>query len=175
MAEFGFFVGRMNPIHIGHEAVINRMIEMCGIEHSVIVIGSCNAPASIRHFFSYNERRNFIRQLYPTVRIVGLPDYLTDEEWLRALYDLMEAITGTSKPGQIKFFGGAEDEVQWYIDAGHQVEVLNRFDGTTPIVSATEVRDHLIQAKSLEGLINPELIDPIQELFKQRWDAFKQL
>lgn len=175
MNELGLFVGRMNPIHLGHEAVINHMIERYGSEHSVIVIGSSNAPTSLRHFFSYTERRDFIRQLYPDITIIGLPDYPTDDEWLRALYDIAEAVTRSDQKSKITFFGGAEDEVKWYKEAGHTVEILDRFNGTTPIVSATQVRDHLIHGQSLEGLVNHKLIVPIEQLFATRWEAFKKL
>lgn len=175
MASYGFFIGRMNPLHLGHEAVINHMIATCGAERSVILIGSANAPTSLRHFFSYSERREFIRTLYPTIHLAGLPDYPTDEEWLRALYDIIEAIAGTNQTGNITFFGGANDDLTWYKQAGHTVTVLDRFNGTTPVVSATEVRDQLIHGGSLEGKLNPQLIQPVQQLFQKRWQAFRQL
>lgn len=96
----GFFVGRLNPIHVGHEQVINYMIEACGPDNSTIVIGSSNTPTSMRHFFSYSERRNFIKSLYPDIRIIGIPDFNSDEEWLVALDDLIDSLGRT---GDVKF------------------------------------------------------------------------
>ena len=174
MSTHGFFIGRMNPIHLGHEAVINHMIETCGAKKSTIIIGSSNASTSLRHFFSYSERRQLIKQLYPDLTIVGLPDYPTDDEWLMALYDLVYAIAGTNQPGRVMFFGGTQEDLQWYADSEHTIEMMDRFSGVTPIVSATQVRDNLIQQQSLDGLLNPTIIAPVQDLFKQRWDIFKK-
>lgn len=170
----GFFIGRMNPIHLGHEAVINHMVKTCGAKNSTAIIGSSNASTSLRHFFSYSERRQLIKQLYPQLNVVGLPDYPTDDEWLLALNDLMHAIAGTSKPGEVIFFGGTHEDVRWFLDAKHTVKIIDRFSGATPVVSATQVRDHLIQGQSLDGLLDPQIITPVQDLFKQRWDIFKQ-
>lgn len=174
MATHGFFIGRMNPIHLGHEAVINQMIATCGVKNSTLIIGSSNAPTSMRHFFSYSERRQFIKLLYPNLTVIGLPDYPTDDEWLVALYDLMSTITGTSKTDCPLFFGGTQDDVQWYVKDGHSVEIIDRFSGKTPVISATQVRDHLLHHQPLDKLLNPRIITPVQDLFEKRWDVFKQ-
>lgn len=174
MSMHGFFIGRMNPIHLGHEAVINHMIETCGVKNSTLIIGSSNASTSMRHFFSYSERRQLIRQLYPHLTVVGLPDYPTDDEWLLALYDLVHAIAGTNQPGHVTFFGGTQEDLRWYADTKHTIKMMDRFSGVTPIVSATQVRDNLIQQQSLDGLLNPKIITHVQDLFQQRWDIFKK-
>lgn len=175
MTKHGFFVGRLNPIHLGHEQIIDHMIKTCGIDNCTIIIGSSNAQTTLRHFFSYSERRDFIRKLYPDMQLLGLPDYPSDEEWLVALYDIIDSISGTSEPGAIQFFGGADDDVQFFTDAGHDVSILNRFDGTTPVISATQVRDNLVTDASLNGLLNPKISGSVQKLFKTRWEEFKKV
>jgi len=52
---------------------------------------------------------------------------------------------------------------------------LNRFDGTTPKVSATEVRDALIKGRPLEGLIEPALISDLENRFIEKWEQFKKI
>jgi nicotinamide mononucleotide adenylyltransferase len=177
MAKHGFFMGRMNPIHLGHEAVIDHMIKTCGEANCTLILGSANAPTSMRQFFSYTERRGLIRKLYPTLRLVGMPDYPTNDEWLVALHDTIESIAGTSKPREIMFFTGDDDYyvTKLWRNAGYQVTVLNRFDGTTPVVSATEVRDCLLHDKPLDGLLNPKVIPDVERLFRQRWEEFKKV
>ena len=61
------YVGRFNPIHAGHIKVIDNMLEQFGQDHSMIIVGSSNAPQSLRHFFSYDERTQFIKKLYPQI------------------------------------------------------------------------------------------------------------
>lgn len=167
-------MGRMNPIHVGHEQVINRMIKECGKNHSLIIIGSSNAQTSMRHFFSYAQRRSFVRKLYPTMRIVPAADFPgNDTEWAAALGDLLESVFGRNTLDAVTFYGGADEDVQYYKDAGYATKVVNRFDGTTTVISATEIRDHLVHARSLEGLLNPKLHSDVLALFHERWELFK--
>ncbi len=170
--KYAVYVGRFNPIHAGHTAVADEMFRLHGFDGSLIVIGSSNAQSSLRHFFSYEERKNFLKKIFPEARIVGLPDYGNDQEWLSALDDILSA-TGM-KPEEVTFFGGCEEDLRFFGDTGRPCHILNRFDGTTAKISATEIRDALILGRSLEGMIHPAIADDLQTLFKDKWEKFKR-
>lgn len=174
MTKYGVFMGRMNPIHLGHEHVIDQMVKECGEANTVIIIGSSNAQTSMRHFFSYKQRRDFVRALYPTLRILPAGDFPNNDiEWAAALNDILESAFGQNTKADVRFYGGADEDVSYYKTAGYKTKVINRFDGTTPVISATEVRDHLVHDRTLEGLLNPKLHTDILDLFQERWEAFK--
>lgn len=166
-------MGRLCPIHLGHERIINKMIADCGEENCLVVVGSSNTPMSLRHFFSYEERRDFIRKVFPKIKIVGLPDYRSDSEWLKALDDIL-ALAGLD-PGEIKFFGGCEEDVRFFMETNRSVTVLNRFDGSGPITSATEIRDCLIERRPINQLVNPILVEDLQTAFRKKWELFKKM
>ena len=170
--QFGVFVGRFNPLHLGHEWVIRHMLEECGPTRCMVIMGSSNAPTSIRHFFSYSQRRHFLKEVFPNLKIVGIPDYGKDEDWLLALDDLI-SLNGL-KPESACFFSGSPEDVDFFVKDNRQVKLLDRFDGTTPTISATEVRDHLIHHKSLDGLVNPLIIPEIEAQFQRQWEDFKR-
>lgn len=170
----GVFLGRLSPIHLGHEQVIDHMMETCGPENSTIIIGSSNTPTSMRHFFSYGERRTMIRSLYPDARVLPLADFPDDAEWMQALDDLLDGVNGEEHREAVRFFGGSDEDVRFFLDAGREVEILNRFDGTTPKISATEVRDSLLHERPLEGLLNPTVEEFVVTLFKEKWEEFKR-
>ncbi len=152
------------------------MFEMCA--KCLIVIGSSTNTMSMRHFFSYEQRRKFLRIIYPAFSIVGIPDYYSDEVWLSALDDILLNVFGNesgSPHRELVFFGGCEEDVEFFIKAGRKVHIMNRFDGTTPKVSATEIRDDLIYERSLEGKLPPVIIPSVQEEFKKNWELFKQI
>ncbi len=173
MKKRGAYIGRFNPLHLGHAAIVGEMLAQCGAEDSILIIGSSNAPFSLRHFFSYDERKKFIRAVYPDIRIVGLPDYPSDAEWLSALDDILAA--AGMKPSEVTFFGGCEEDIRFFMDDGRACSLMNRFDGTTPKVSATEVRDALIHDRPLEGLVHPSVAADMRELFKEKWERFKKI
>ncbi|MEI6378545.1 MAG: hypothetical protein WCO55_02715 [Candidatus Falkowbacteria bacterium] len=171
MKIIGAYLGRFNPIHTAHEQVIGDMIKEFGVKNSLVLIGSANAPISLRHFFSYEERRSFIKTIFPELKVVSLPDFGNDQEWLLALDDIIRLSGAT----QTIFFGGCKEDVSTLIDGGKECRIFNRFDGTTPKISATEIRDCLIYGRSLDGLVNPQIADTIQKLFAQKWERFKKI
>lgn len=173
MRKFGVYCGRFNPMHAGHGAVIKEMIRQFGIENCLLIIGSSNAGFSLRHFFSYQERRGFIKKAFPEMKVVGLPDYPADDEWLVALDDII-SLAGFN-PAEVVFFGGCEEDILFFFEAGRNCQILNRFDGTTPKISATEVRDCLIYGRCLDGMIESAIAEEVQNLFRQKWERFKKI
>ncbi len=172
--NIGVMVGRFCPMHISHEKVISHMIDACGVENSLIVVGSQNTPMSMRHFFSYSERSFLIKKVFPEATVVGLPDFDTDKEWILALNDLTEAIHGTNDQKSVTYFGGSREDVSFFEESGRNVHILNRYDGTTPKTSASEVRDRLIEGK-IRGtdLINENIEEFVIDLFQKKWELFK--
>lgn len=171
--KFGIFVGRFSPTQLGHEMVANHMIKICGPENSLLVLGSSNATMSFRHLFSYENRRSFLKKIFGDILIIGMPDYPSDREWLMALDDILSL--KKIRPQDATFFGGCEEDIHFFLEAQRKCEILNRFDGSTPRISATEVRDALIQGRSLEGLLNPTIMEDVQNAFAINWNQFKKM
>ena len=158
---------------MGHYAVIDNMLKKHEVSKTLLIVGSSNAGFSLRHFFSYNERVKFIRKVFPEIKIVGLPDYHSDEEWLSALDDILHA--ADINPKEVTFWGGCQEDIRFFLDDGRDCNILNRFDGTTAKISATEVRDALIFDRSLDGLVHPVLTSDLKTIFKEKWDKFKKI
>lgn len=169
----GIMVARCNPLHLGHEAVKNEMIRTFGIDDCMTMLGSANAGISMRHIFSYMERRNLIAKVYPDLKVIGIPDFPTNAEWFRLLDDLL--IARGFDPAKTVFFGGCEEDVSVLLESGRKCHIINRFDGTTPKISATEVRDALIHKRSLNGMINPLIQEDVAELFEKKWELLKKM
>jgi nicotinamide mononucleotide adenylyltransferase len=151
------------------------MVRECGAENSLIVIGSTNNPFSMRHFFSYSERKNLIRRLYPTLKVVGHPDYFSDEAWLEALDDILSAME--ISPAECVYYGGSTEDVRFFIEAGRNCKITSRFAPKQKNISATEVRDALLHGDNryLKESLDPRVIDEIKERFTTKWAEFKRI
>lgn len=169
--RLGVYVGRFSPVHLGHERVIDELVARFG-GRCLLVIGSANTQQSIRHFFSYEDRRKFLSALYPDLRMTGLGDFGTDREWLMALDDQINLLKEPDE--KVTFLGGCQEDVEFFGADGRDVELLNRFDGSGPKVSATEVRDALIRDRDVSGLLNPKVMDLVKETFRRNWSAFSR-
>jgi FAD synthase len=174
LAKTGVYVGRFNPMHLGHQAMMGSIMEAFGDKH-LILIGSCNHPISIRHLFNYKDRTEFIRLVYPQARIVGLPDFEGDDStWFQALDDII-SVSGAD-PKNTVFIGGSREDVEFYYENGRNVHIINRYDGPTVKVSGSEIRDALIgkRTASLRKVLDPRLIKPVSERFEIRWNEVRQ-
>lgn len=169
--DCGVYVGRLNPMHLGHQALIDSLIQTFGQNH-LLLIGSCNKPISIRHLFNYADRCDIVRAVFPDIRIAPLPDFEgSDALWFRALDDILQ-LAGID-PANALYIGGSREDVEFYGLFGRRVEIVNRFDGKTVNVSGSEIRDALIEHRPLEAMLDRRVIPIIQKRFAIRWQEVK--
>lgn len=167
-------IGRFCPMHLGHQRMIGAVATAAPTNH-MILIGSCNQPISYRNLFEFKDRLEFIRIVYPSLTIAGLPDFRGDNDSWFANLDCMIANTGTH-PKDVVFVGGCEEDIAWFKHAKRQTHVVNRFSGVTPNISGTEIRDHLItgNTKKLDDLLDPRIVPAVMDRFRVQWEKFRQ-
>jgi cytidyltransferase-like protein len=168
MNKLAVYVGRFNPLHLSHMQVIETMNKK--YSHSIVLIGSCNAPISIPNLFDYKQRHTMIRKLFPDQRIAGIPDYDSDELWLHHFNDILELVR---KPFQdVICMGGSYEDIAFY-EGKYETDIINRFTGETKVISATQVRDALIEKRSLDGLVHISLQEMVREMFNINWHTLR--
>lgn len=166
MFDYAVYCGRFMPLHRGHEAVIDRMRKAYPDHRIVLVLGSTNTPLSLKNPFTYEERRTFLKKVFPTLAVVPLPDYPTDYEWLAALDDVL---TARGIPtASCTFFSGAQDDIPFFVASGRRYVIVNRYDGTTPNISATEVRGALMSGVPISAVVNGLLVGEVSNIFLSR-------
>jgi nicotinamide mononucleotide adenylyltransferase len=162
------FIGRLNPMHLGHQAIIQGMTEI-SLERPIVFVGSCNKPTSVRHLFNYEDRADFIKVVFSDkVRIMPLPDFDDDKVWFRGLDDLLGQTLNKAV-----FIGGSVEDVEFYYKAGRKVHIVNRYSGITKNVNASEIRDALIQGRSIEGLVDPRVAELVLKKYPERWATLR--
>lgn len=60
--DFGVFIGRFQPLHVGHEHVIARTLEH--VERLIVLVGSANVARDPRNPFTYAEREAMLRSAF---------------------------------------------------------------------------------------------------------------
>jgi nicotinamide mononucleotide adenylyltransferase len=112
--EMAAFVGRFAPIHIGHQMIIDGMVEKFGVKNCLILVGSSNSYNE-RTPYTFEEREKMIKTLYPEINVYPLPDMkpdllyfdgTTNDAWLNQ-------IKRTEKQLNAKFifFGGSKNDL----------------------------------------------------------------
>ena len=167
---------RVNPIHLGHEELIKLMLQKAAESsaESILFVGSCNAPISMPDFFNYQQRTRFIKILFPELQVIGMPDYRGDNAcWFQALDDYL--CSAGFIPQEVTFFGGCKEDVRELVADGRKIRIINRFDGTTPKISGTELRDALVENRPLGDLLNPCLHEIVKDEFRLSWQKFRSI
>lgn len=108
----GLVLGRFQPLHKGHEALIRQAMEDC-VEVTV-AIGSATAKQSAKDPFTLEERMEMVRAVFgDRLRVIAVPDIHDPPRYA----DHVAEITGRFE----RVFGNDDRTVDLFEDAGYQV------------------------------------------------------
>ena len=159
MKKVGIFLSRVSPPHHGHLSVIYKMAEEC--DDVLIIIGSASSERNIRVPFTYLERRNFLRKIFPTIKIVGLSDIKDDDIWNAMLDDLVYSVFGEC---DTVFYGGSQKDVEFYYNFGKTVKIIDR--AKIPI-NATAIRQMMMLGQDISELVDARIAEEVVSKFKE--------
>lgn len=95
--DFGVFIGRFQPLHLGHEHVISHALER--VNRLIVLIGSANVARDPRNPFTYAEREAMLRGAFRHEMAEGrlivapLDDHLySDTAWVAQVQRVVRGI-----------------------------------------------------------------------------------
>lgn len=132
------FIGRMQPFHNGHQAVIEQALSLA--REVVVVVGSSFTARSLRNPFTFEERRAMIKAVFPSerVKVVPVSDYpLDDDKWVSAIQTVVEQTVPDAQ--DVGLIGHSKDSSSYYLNIfpkwKNHVEVEN-----VAGINATDIR-----------------------------------
>jgi len=149
------YIGRFQPFHNGHLALLMRALEVG--EKVVVVLGSSFRARNTKNPLTWQERANMIRMSLPEalrdrVHFVPVRDYYgtgleSDARWVAAVQDGVASIAGKGERS-IALVGHFKDSSSYY---------LNKFPGWTlvscdreGVIDATHLRNALYQNRGAD-------------------------
>lgn len=165
--DFLVFIGRFQPFHNGHKAVVDKALAMS--EKVIMLVGSADRARSPRNPFNYAERVNMITAVYgkEAGRIIFAPldDFMyNDTAWVAQVNDTVREIVLREKnigspyvhlhgygDAKVGLIGCKKDETSYYLNLFP--DLLN--EGVAPVdpeqmLGATEIREKLYALKGLD-------------------------
>jgi bifunctional NMN adenylyltransferase/nudix hydrolase len=147
------FIGRFQPFHNGHKAVIDQALEQA--EQVLVLVGSANRRLSVRNPFSFNEREEMIFEAFSVedqarIKVASLNDYTYDEdEWVRQVQKVVKDYTWDTfmeDDSRIGLIGRNKDNTSYYLKLFPQWESV---EAETPYnnLDATFIRSLLFDEK----------------------------
>jgi bifunctional NMN adenylyltransferase/nudix hydrolase len=171
------FIGRFQPFHNGHRAVVEAAIKQA--KEVIIVVGSSFASRNIRNPFTFEERRQMIKSVFPdnNVKVVPVSDYpYDDNKWVRAVQNVVHgALKWSADPIRIGLIGHEKDGSSYYLKifkplGWGNVSVVN-VDG----INATDIRNAYLDEWEWHSINNPhsdKLPNAVTTHLKATWDNF---
>lgn len=159
------FIGRFQPFHLGHKAVIDAALEKA--DNVIVLIGSANEPRSLRNPFTTCEREQMILGAYSEadakrIHCVPLADALyNDTRWLKNVQSAVLSVTHDLNDN-IGIIGYLKDRSSYYLALFPHwgAESVANYQN----LSATPLRKaYLLNQKSADDLNN----EPIPKSTKQ--------
>lgn len=176
------FIGRFQPFHNGHKAVIETALKQA--KEVVVVVGSSFAARNIRNPFTFEERKSMIEAVFPMesqpmvstfgniqdgprLHIVPVSDYpYDDNKWIAAIQRAVKQAAPNAK--DIGLIGHSKDSTSYYLNIfprwENHVEVPN-----VDNISATDIRNMLF-GNVLDGPKLPYNVEQLlMKLTREKW------
>ena len=170
--DYLVFIGRFQPFHIGHQAVIEKALETA--TQVVVLVGSAGKPRSAKNPWTFQERAEMILKStavgadYHRVNVIPLYDKTyNDSAWAAQVQSLIETVVrqNPSCPNpRIGIIGHIKDDSSYYHKMFPQWDLVEH--DMNEVVHATDIRSTLFGGKSLRFL-DGILPRPVQEVVSQ--------
>lgn len=187
--NYGVFIGRFQPLHIGHEFVIREALK--STEKLIILIGSANIARDVRNPFTFEERAEMLRAAFRyeiangDIVIEPIGDHLySDAAWCGevqrrvneiVLSDMNEGVgLHGVKDARIALTGYGKDASSYYLKLFPEWESI-QIDSQYGTFSSTDIRERLFQRiPEIPNQILSEGVAEWLDAFKMT-DTFRQL
>jgi len=143
----GLAVMRIQPLSLGHLWIIGQMIAEC--ETVIIGIGSTQAEKDIHNPWSFDQRKQMLKNVYgDRLKVMPLMDLGSDsgtQDWCEYVLDKLNK---QKFPEPTDYYTGSKSDSIWYEkhffeedDAEFRLHIRQR--DTNPFIPATDIRTFL--------------------------------
>ncbi len=119
MFDYLVFIGRFQPFHVGHLAVIKTALAQS--KQVILLIGSAKQPRSTRNPFNFDERVQMVLSAFDAdeaarINCVPLVDVLyNDAGWVTSVEQAVQSVTGDQASIKIGLVGHYKDQTSYYL------------------------------------------------------------
>lgn len=156
------FIGRFQPVHVGHAAVIQSALKQA--EKVLVLIGSAGQPRTSKNPWTYEERSDMVIETMNDDRVYTLPlsdAAYNDQQWALGVQQQVDALCSEYIPGnpKIALIGHSKDDSSYYLKMFPQWDLIEH--ELNEVVNATDIRQlyfEEVSDKFLAGVLpNPVL------------------
>ena len=166
--KHGFCIIRCQPFHIGHNRLIQKMMNEC--EQGTVLIGSAQESGTEKNPLPYFTRKKMVQNIwrnsehYNRLRIIGIKDVF-NTHWPTHVLDTIYKDSPSSNKIDVIYVGN-QMEYELFKDTVPNMEICSRTTQDFPFLSGNMVRDMIIlKDERWKTLVHPENIELIEKSF----------
>jgi hypothetical protein len=110
----GLAVLRAQPLHLGHAALISRMMQDC--DTVILGFGSTQRSGEVRHPFSFEQRLDMARLIFGDrfrpVQLVDIDAAVSSREWADYVFSKLAKM---NLPEPTDYYTGSPQDAKWYV------------------------------------------------------------
>ena len=149
------FIGRFQPFHNGHLAVVNDILK--NFDEVIIGIGSSQEKNTFENPFSYNERKKMISNTLKNFKIKNfkifpIPDLYDDVKWISYILK------------NLPKFEMAYSGNEWTIRCFKKHKIKSKKIKLLKGINSTKIRKLMAQNKNWENLVPKEISGYINKI-----------
>lgn len=165
--ETGFFLGRMQPIHLFHEELIKTGLQIC--ENMIVTIGSAQESGTLRNPLSIELRMKLARKIFDDrVHIIPLTDMTNERDVTFGWGDYLieHIITATGKSPDLMIYGNEESRQGWFRPGVFESMAHLMFSRPKGGLSSTQLREMIAAGdkKGWKQVTNPKIHNDFEEI-----------
>ena len=151
-----FYIGRFQPFHLGHQAVLEMIAKE--VDEVVIGIGSAQRSNELTDPFTAGERVMMIRHALGNS---GIPHYAMPIEDIKQNTVWVAYVTARTPPFEIVYSNNPL-VIQLFKEANVKVKQPPMYLRSQ--YSGTEIRSRMLKGEDWKHLVSPEVADVIEEV-----------
>ncbi|MGB9635663.1 MAG: nicotinamide-nucleotide adenylyltransferase [Thermoplasmata archaeon] len=154
----GLFIGRFQPLHIGHQKVINFVLKRC--DELILIIGSAQYSHTLENPFTAGERYEMLIRVFRkevkalTLYIIPVPDVHNHNLWV-------SHVESFTPKFDIVFASNPLTELL-FAKRGYTVKPVPVYDRET--FSSSKIRQKMVNGEKWESLVPEEISNYMREI-----------
>lgn len=152
----GFYIGRFQPYHNGHQSVLERMAEE--VDEIVIGIGSAQLSHQVENPFTAGER---VLMITRALSSLDRPFYVIPIEDIKRNSLWVAHVRSMTPPFDLCYSSNPL-VVQLFRESGITVQSPAMYE--REILSGTEIRKRMLSGEQWENLVPPDVVRVIREI-----------
>lgn len=165
MFDYLVFIGRFQPFHNGHQAVINRALREA--KRVIVLVGSAGSPRTVRNPFTFDERKYMIERTFSQdTRLIIKPLYdmtYNDTAWNAQVQNIVNSVIFETnwtnlEELNIGLIGASKDHTSYYLNMFKHWGSVN-VPLSDDVLHATDIRnDYLLGNLDKNTTLIPEKV-----------------